>query len=408
MSYSIRKEHFFSCLSNPKFLLFLWVTICAVASFKQYTISNVAQGTCCYNNFRIFCQSFEHLIQHKNLYHAYPAEYFDLYHYGPVFALLIAPFYYLPVGLSLVLWGALNAWCLFKAIWALPLDSNSKAIIIWISTNTLVTSTLNTQFHAICTSMIILSYAFIIGRKEIWSTLLIVLGAFIKLYGVVGFVFFFFSKNKKKFILWTFLWSLIVFLLPMLVSKPSYVLQSYADWYTDLRDKNGTNVDITQMRLDVCVMGMFRKIFHNATLSNLYYIIPAFGIMGISFFRLKFHKQINFQLGLLASLLMFIILASTGSESPTYIMAFPGVGIWYVLERKKNLPINLLLILTLAVSSFSPTDLFPRFVRINYLEPYAMMALPVFLVWLRLNYIMIMDQLKYIDYPISDSSSNIS
>lgn len=398
MPFLSKKNRFFALLRNPKFLLTCWIIICAIASFKQYATSNIAEGACRYNNFRIFYSSFEHLLHEKSLYGSY-SEYFDLYHYGPIFALLIAPFYYLPVGISIVLFGALNAWCLFKAIWSLPIGSHYKAIIIWISTNTLITSTLNTQFHAICVGMIILSYTCIVHRKDIWGTLFIILGAFIKLYGIVGFAFFFFSKNKKKFVLWTCFWTILIIALPMLVCKSSYILQSYADWYTDLVHKNGTNSDITQTRLDVCVMGMVRKITHIPSLSNLYYIIPAFIIMGISFLRFKFHKQLNFQLALLGSLLMFIILASTGSESPTYIIAFPGVGIWYILERKKNILVIFLLILTLVISSFSPTDLFPRFIRLNYLEPYAMMALPVFLVWLRLNYIMITDQLKPIDTP---------
>lgn len=406
MSYLTKKNQITTLLYHPRFLLAIWIIICVIASFKQYAVSDLAQGKCNYNNFRIFIQSFEHLLQGKNLYNSYPNEYFDLYHYGPIFALLIAPFYYLPVGISLVLFGALNAWFLFKAIWSLPIDSRSKAIIIWVSTNTLITSTLNTQFHAICAAMIILSYSCIVYKKEIWSTLFIILGAFIKLYGIVGLAFFFFSKNKKKFILWTSLWTILIILLPMLVGKPSFVLQTYADWYVSLVDKNGTNIDITQTRLDVCVMGMVRKITHNPNLSNLYYIIPAFVVMGISFLRFKLHKQLNFQLALLASLLMFIILASTGSESPTYIIAFPGVGIWYILERKKNFMVISLLILTLVISSFSPTDLFPRFIRLNYLEPYAIMALPVFLVWLRLNYMMITDQLKPIDYPPTPATSS--
>lgn len=406
MSYLTPKKQVLTLLRDPNFLLTTWIIICAVASFKQYAISDLTQGKCSYNNFRIFIQSFEHLLQKKNLYNYYPNEYFDLYHYGPIFALLIAPFYYLPVGVSLMLFGTLNAWCLFKAIWSLPINSQSKAIIIWISTNTLITSALNTQFHTMCVAMIILSYTYMVHRKDIWSTLFIILGTFIKLYGIVGFAFLFFSKNKKKFVLWAFFWTIVVIALPMLICNPSYILQCYTDWYTSLMDKNGTNVDITQTRLDVCVMGMVRKIAHNADLSNLYYILPAFVIMGTSFLQFKLHKQLNFQLALLGSLLMFIILASTGSESPTYIIAFPGVGIWYVLERKKNFLVIFLLILTLVISSFSPTDLFPRFIRLNYLEPYAMMALPVFLVWLRLNYIMISNQLKSINDPVAKAASS--
>lgn len=389
-----KKASILGYLNNPKFLLCFWVVLCGIASFKQFAISDLSAGKCSYNNFRIFIQSFEHLINHQTLYGEYPNEYFDLYHYGPLFALLIAPFYYLPTALSLTLWGALNGWVLFKAIWSLPLDKPAKAAIIWISANTLVTATLNSQFHAICVAMIIFSYVYSAKGKEWLGTLFMVLGAFIKLYGIVGLAFFFFSKDKLKFILWTFIWSVVAFCLPMLVCKPSYVVQIYMDWFNDLVHKNGSNTDISQLRLDVCVMGMVRRITQNGTLSNLYYIIPAMFVMAASYLKFRIHKQVNFQLAVLASLLLFIILASTGSESPTYIIAFPGVGIWYVLEKKKNFGVIALLVVTLLISSFSPTDLFPKYIRVNYLEPYAMMALPVFLVWLRLNYLMIFNKLK--------------
>ncbi|TXI15684.1 MAG: DUF2029 domain-containing protein [Pedobacter sp.] len=406
MSLLGKKNFSLGFLRNPNFLLILWTLICAIASFKQYAISDALSGKCAYNNFRVFIYSFKHLLAHQNLYGAYPAEYFDLYHYGPIFALLIAPFYYLPIEISLILWGALNAWCLFKAIWSLPLDSHAKAAIIWISTNTLITSTLNSQFHAICVAMIILSYTYIVKKKDILGTLFIVLGAFIKLYGIVGLAFFFFSKSKKHFILWSLIWTIAIFILPMLFCKLGYIIQTYIDWYTDLIHKNGSNSDITQTRLDVCVMGMVRRITHNGTLSNLYYILPALFVMAISYFRFKLHRQVSFQLAVLASLLLFIILASTGSESPTYIIAFPGVGIWYILEKKKNILVISLLIITLLISSFSPTDLFPRSIRINYLEPYALMALPVFLVWLRLNYLMLTNQLNQVNPIVPTQAPN--
>ena len=75
------------------------------------------------------------------------------------------------------------------------------------------------------------------------------------------------------------------------------------------------------------------------------------------------------------------MLASTGTESPTLIMAFPGVGIWFVLGEKTKSRWALLL-LTLLISSFSPTDLFPQWLRNEWVNPLGLMILPLFLVWL--------------------------
>ena len=55
------------------------------------------------------------------LYLEYPKEYFDLYLYGPIFAILIAPFSVLPDGLSVILWNGMNSVVLFVTLWHLPI-----------------------------------------------------------------------------------------------------------------------------------------------------------------------------------------------------------------------------------------------------------------------------------------------
>ena len=51
-----------------------------------------------YNNYKIFENVFPHVINGLPLYVEYPTEYYDVNHYGPIFALVIAPFSILPVG----------------------------------------------------------------------------------------------------------------------------------------------------------------------------------------------------------------------------------------------------------------------------------------------------------------------
>src|SRR5213592_1279867 len=69
-----------------------------------------------YNNFVIFRQSFEHLITGQNMYAAFPEEHGDFYKYSPTFALLMAPFYFLPVWLGLIIWNLTGALLLFYGI----------------------------------------------------------------------------------------------------------------------------------------------------------------------------------------------------------------------------------------------------------------------------------------------------
>jgi hypothetical protein len=172
----------------------------------------------------------------------YPKEYFDLYLYGPVFALLMAPFAILPLGISVVLWNVLNAMLLFWALMELPLGMPKKSAILWIALNSLLTALLNTQFHAICISMII--WSVIIEQKggDFWSAALIVLGVLIKFYGIVGLAFFFFSKERLRFAGYLVFWLVAWGILPVLLGGMDYGLRTYVEGWGIIQHKNELNV----------------------------------------------------------------------------------------------------------------------------------------------------------------------
>jgi uncharacterized membrane protein YeiB len=239
------------------------------------------------------------------------------------------------------------------------------------------------------TAIIILSFVYINEEKDLWAAFCIALGTFIKLYGVVGLAFFFFSKNKPKFILSLLLWSLVFLGLPMLISSPEFILNSYKEWFFRLVEKNNENAGLNSMQ-DISLMGMFRRILNAPELSNLLFLIPGLALFGLPYLRLKLYSNQKFRLLLLASVLIFTVIFSSGSESPTYIIAFVGVAIWFVLQEK---PITktawFLFLFAMILTSFSPSDIMPRFLRETYIQPYALKALPCVVIWLRIVYEML-------------------
>ena len=89
----------------------------------------------------------------------------------------------------------------------------------------------------------------------------------------------------------------------------------------------------------------------------------------------------------MASVLMFTVLFSTGSESSGYIIALVGVAVWYgVAPWQRSRWDVALMVLVFVLSSMSPSDLFPAYLRREWVQPYALKALPVVLVWLKLCY----------------------
>jgi hypothetical protein len=87
---------------------------------------------------------------------------------------------------------------------------------------------------------------------------------------------------------------------------------------------------------------------------------------------------------------MFVVLFSTGSESSGYIIALVGVVIWYTACPWQRTRWDIfLMVFVFILSSLSPSDLFPAFLRKQYVQPYALKALPVVLVWFQLCYEML-------------------
>ncbi|WP_428225845.1 glycosyltransferase family 87 protein [Flavobacterium sp.] len=379
---SFFKKSFFT---NPKYIGTIWIIVSMISALKQYLHGS-------FNNYLIFKNVFWHTLHKQSLYQIYPELYFDHNHYGPIFSLFIAPFAVLPDALGIVLWNGFNALLLVWAVFKLPLPIQKVNLILWICLNEFITANLGIQFNPIMTALIILSYVFIIEEKDVWAALCIVFGTFVKLYGVVGLAFFFFSRHKFKFILSLLGWAVLLFVLPMFISSPDYIINSYVEWFERLVVKNNENAAFSSMQ-DISVMGIFKRVFGHPEWSNLPFLAGGLLLFALPYLKFKNYNLPDFRLLLLASVLLFTVIFSSGSESPTYIIAFLGVGIWFAQRVKPITKLEwFLFIFAMLLTSFSPTDLFPKFVRENYIKPYALKALPCALIWLRIVYEMLIMQ----------------
>ena len=373
----------FDINKKPNFITVLWFLVPFIALIIEAQKENIF-----INNYLIYKNVFWHTFQEKNLFSIYPTEYFDKNHYGPLFAILIAPFAILPNYIGLMLWGMINVSILFYAVGKLPISFWGKNIILLLSLIETLTSTQNLQFNPMLCSWIILSYVAIKNSQLSLAAFLIVAGTFIKLYGVVGLPFIFFTKDYKKLIGYLILWAIILFCLPMFISSPEFVYQSYIDWFHVLVEKNIENVNsyLNANMQDISVMGLIKRTTGFYHLANFYFIIPAGFMMLLPLYRFSKWGNTSFQLTYLAQLLIGLVIFSTSAESPTYVIAVVGFGIWYVLHAPKPaLYLYILLILVLALTVFSPTDLFPNILQAIVVK-YALKSLPCFLAWLFISY----------------------
>ncbi len=346
------------------------------------TLSEVLRGPRAVNNYQIFQGVYYHTIGQMNLYATYPAEYFDMNHYGILFSLLIAPFALLPWWLGCLLWSMVNAAFLFYVIKRLPVSNRQKLIVLAIGLIELLTSIHNVQFNPMVTAFIIFPFILVKEGKEWQATFLIAACFLMKLYGIVALVTFLFSDNKLKFTGWFILWMLVLLLLPMLITAPSFVLQSYTDWYHSVIDKNTENTRLgIAVEQNISVHGMIQRIFHLPGLSQLWILVPAALINLLPLLRSKAYQSTSFQLLYLSLCLISVTIFSSSAESSTYIIAVTGMAIWFVLSDMKNRWVVALLAFTFIFTILSPTDLVPHFIQKQFFVKYSLKSLPCFLVW---------------------------
>lgn len=375
MAPRLRLREFFSrpFFRDYRVLLGLWVLLAIVAGLIKTS-----------NNFLIFRYVFWHTIHEQPLFAQYP-EYWDVNHYGPLFSLVIAPFAVVPVWLGELLWVVALAVVLWWAVRRLPVQKRVHVFIYWYCAHELLTALFMCQFNIAIAAIILGTFILLEREREPWAAFLIVLGTLVKLYGIVGLAFFFFSKHRWRFVLWLALWSVVLFVAPMAISSPAYVVGQYIAWYEELVVKNSANL-FSYMQ-NVSLLGIVRKVSGCATYSDLWLIAGGLVLFGLPYLRISQYRHLPFRLGIVASVLLFVVLFSTGSESSSYIIALVGVSLWYAAVPWRRGRWDLaLLIFVFILTSMSPSDLFPAYIRKTWVQPYALKALPCVLVWFRLTW----------------------
>ncbi len=362
---------------DNRLLLTLWLGVAVVGSLIKGL-----RGS--YNNYLIFKGTFFHAIERSTLFGAYPAEYYDSNHYGPLFSLFMAPFAVMPDVVGITALMAVCTLALYLSVRSLPVDDGKKAFVLWFTLNELFTAVAMQQLNILVAAGIILSFSLIERERDFWAAFFIVLMTLVKLYGIVGLAFFFFSRHKGRFVLSMLFWGVVLFIAPMPISSPGYVLSQYSEWIADIGAKNGDN--LMSLYQNISLLGIIRKV-SGGTYSDMWVIIPGLVLFAGPYLRVSAWRSLRFRLSMLASVLLFVVLFSTGSESSSYIIALTGAALWWTITPTGHTPLNnALIIFAFVLTSLSPTDIFPRAVREGYILPYALKALPCAFIWLKLTW----------------------
>lgn len=368
---------------NPRFVFGVYILLALGATLQSYfgnptTFNNLEYTP--YNNYLIFKQSFFHLIEGKDLFILYPKEHWDLYKYSPTFSLMMAPLAILPDVLGLFFWNLLNALILFFGIKKLQMPARFKEagfqknhvfILLFVGLE-LMTSLQNEQSNGLLAGLIILAFVFL-EKEKIWlGTLCIALTFYIKIFGIVAFALFLVYPKKGKFILSSMVWMVVLGILPVVFVGVEQLIFLYESWGKMLSEDHAASYGYS-------VMGWLQGWFGLDVSKNVIVLLGV-ALFCLPLVKIKSYSNYDFRWRLLISILIWVVIFNHKAESPTFVIAMSGVGIWYFFSEKTN--VNLaLVILAFIFTSLSPTDLFPRFLREQFVIPYVMKAVFCIAIW---------------------------
>lgn len=370
-------------LVNQKYLLILFLGVVIFASLQSYfgALKSFYEGGklyTTYNNYIIFKQSFLHLIERKDLYVHFVEEQFDLFKYSPAFALIFGIFAILPDIVGLSLWNILNAAVLFFSVYYLPrLDMRTKGLILVFVIVEFLTAVQNEQSNALIAGLLLFTFGFLEREKYWLASFCLVSTIFIKLFGIVGLALFLLYPNKFKLTYTTAFWVVLFTLLPLLVVDMEQFIFLYKSWANLLANDHSISDGLS-------VIGWLKTWF-GLNVNKTYVSVVGAILFCIPLLRIKQYSNFVFRMLLLASIMIWVVIFNHRAESPTFIIAITGVALWYYGQKQK--PENYaLLVLAFVFTTLSPTDLFPRFIRNEWMKPYVVKAVPCILIWGKITY----------------------
>jgi glycosyl transferase family 87 len=348
----------------------LWLGAIIGATVQQGGIHN-------HNNFLIFRAASRHLIAGSDLYTLYPAEHADLYKYSPTFALLFAPFAFLPLLPAMFLWNAVNAGALFIALgMVLPRRAaNVARAIVFLD---MLGSLQNAQSNALVAALIIFTFAAYERHHTALGSLAAVGGACIKLFPLAGVSFAIFHPRKVRVALAVIGSSVLLLALPLLVTPLHTLLAQYASW----RVQSASEASIKR---GYSVMQMVENVLHQGWPNwPIQLLGVAILLAPVLFQRIRWHEWERRRL-YLCSVLVFCVIFNHLAESPTFVVALSGVAIWFAALARPSRWEWTLFVLIVVLTILSSSDIMPDAIQRDFFDRYRFKTVPLIVLWIELQ-----------------------
>jgi hypothetical protein len=126
-------------------------------------------------------------------------------------------------------------------------------------------------------------------------------------------------------------------------------------------------------------------IWFKLTVSKTWVLLFGALLLALPLMLWKRYSMYSFRVLWLASLLVWLVIFNHKAESPTFIIAVAGVGIWYYSKSRGIIDL-ILIVLAFIFTILSATDIFPNHIQDNFFDPFVVKAVPCIVVWARITY----------------------
>ncbi len=364
---------------DPRVAFAAPLVLAVIAAVQQLLLTAhrpLSTGYTHYNNFIIFRRAYVHLVENQDLYRYFPAEQHDNFLYSPTFAALMAPFARVPIGVGLVAWDLLNAAILVLGVRALPrLDGRSKALLVWFILPEFLGSSQHSQTNPGIVGLLLLAFWAAETERDWLAPFFLVLAAYVKIFPLAAGLAFLLYPGRVRLALWSGVWLVVLALVPLLVVTPDQLAWQYGNWVR-LHTTNPVHV----AGIGFSAEGILQKWF-GLEVRRGPFIAAGAAMAALPLLRFRDHARFDFRAAFFGLMLAWMVAFNHNSESPTFVIAMAGIGLWYFAQRPTPLHEGLLWFAFLLVS-VSYSDLAPPGVRTRWIDPWGLKGLPVVVIWL--------------------------
>ena len=275
-------------------------------------------------NFEIFRAASRHLVSGADMYAHYPDELQDRYKYSPSFAVLFAPFAWLPWPIALFLWNALNGVLLFVAIERVvpPRAALAANALLLLE---VLRAMQNAQSNALVAALIILTFAELERRRAWRAAGAAVLGACVKIFPLAALAFAIPRRLVARAGVAAAAIGAAILVLPLALTSPVLLAAQYRSW------RAIESVDAQQRWFSV--MELLHRWF-GAAWPNWPVQLAGTLVLLAPLLRRDRWDDARFRRLFLCSTLIFVVIFNHQAERASFVIAMTGAALWFAAEPR--------------------------------------------------------------------------